>query len=117
LNRTERQLLEVALNASPHASATTASVVRGSKQPRKQPPSSPQSEGVESPARASSLRQTGLHEKPSAGGPFAGPRGMHRRADEKHWSKSRNEAARDTYNYLGPGSDGDPGPEIHPLWS
>jgi len=53
----------------------------------------------------------------SAGGPFAGPRGMHRRTNAERWVRSRNDVARDTYNYLGPGTDGDPGPEIHPLWA
>lgn len=51
------------------------------------------------------------------GGPFAGPRGVHNRTDSFRWDHKLNNVSKTTYNYLGPGTDGDPGPAMHPLWS
>eukprot|EP00928_Gymnodinium_smaydae_P081817 TRINITY_DN6526_c0_g2_i3.p1 TRINITY_DN6526_c0_g2~~TRINITY_DN6526_c0_g2_i3.p1 ORF type:complete len:411 (+),score=31.25 TRINITY_DN6526_c0_g2_i3:30-1235(+) len=54
---------------------------------------------------------------PSAGGPFAGPRGMHHRSLAAHSFRTTAQAAADAYQCLGPRSNGPPQQEIHPLWS
>eukprot|EP00933_Yihiella_yeosuensis_P063114 TRINITY_DN66180_c0_g1_i1.p1 TRINITY_DN66180_c0_g1~~TRINITY_DN66180_c0_g1_i1.p1 ORF type:complete len:354 (+),score=60.26 TRINITY_DN66180_c0_g1_i1:30-1064(+) len=54
---------------------------------------------------------------PSAGGPFAGRRAVMDRSNAASGSQKLSKAAATAYSYLGPGSDGPPLPEIHPLWS
>eukprot|EP00931_Biecheleriopsis_adriatica_P110652 TRINITY_DN84942_c0_g1_i1.p1 TRINITY_DN84942_c0_g1~~TRINITY_DN84942_c0_g1_i1.p1 ORF type:complete len:350 (-),score=42.34 TRINITY_DN84942_c0_g1_i1:50-1099(-) len=54
---------------------------------------------------------------PSAGGPFAGRRGVHDRWNASAAFHDKATAAASSYSYLGPGSDGPPLPDIHPLWS
>lgn len=72
-----------------------------SPQRRGHPPPSPKP--LENPGR-------------TRGGPFAGPRGIHNRTDAASWGHKLNSVSKTTYNYLGPGSDGDAGPPMHPLW-
>jgi len=62
------------------------------------------------------LVQPGRH-APSAGGAFAGKRAMMNRTNAATWNQSAAEMAKTSYNYLGPGSDGQPPAQIHPLWS
>eukprot|EP00930_Biecheleria_cincta_P034197 TRINITY_DN23647_c0_g1_i1.p1 TRINITY_DN23647_c0_g1~~TRINITY_DN23647_c0_g1_i1.p1 ORF type:complete len:352 (+),score=54.85 TRINITY_DN23647_c0_g1_i1:40-1056(+) len=54
---------------------------------------------------------------PSAGGPFAGRRAVMDRFNAAAGDRSKVVAAATSYSYLGPGADGPPLPEIHPLWS
>lgn len=54
---------------------------------------------------------------PSAGGPFAGRRAVHDRSNAAKAWRTKADAAADSYNYLGPASNGPALPEIHPLWS
>jgi hypothetical protein len=60
---------------------------------------------------------TRIYRQPSAGGPFAGPRSTMERSTAAAAMKKSNTAAAVSYSYLGPGSDGPPGPQIHPLWN
>jgi len=53
---------------------------------------------------------------PSAGGPFAGKKTHLVQNMSASRSKLFNQKAADSYNYLGPGSDGPPLGDIHPLW-
>lgn len=53
---------------------------------------------------------------PSAGGPFAGRRGVMDRFNAAAGDRGKVVAAATSYSYLGPGADGPPLPEIHPLW-
>lgn len=57
------------------------------------------------------------HAAPSAGGPFAGPRGTMHRSTAEAYRRSQRSAAATSYLYLGPHSEGSPVPEIHPMWS
>lgn len=54
---------------------------------------------------------------PAAGGPFAGKKTNLARTMSETRSTLFNKNAADSYTYLGPGSDGPPIGEIHPLWS
>ncbi|CAE8693057.1 unnamed protein product, partial [Polarella glacialis] len=60
---------------------------------------------------------TAAVQKPSAGGPFAGRRGVMDRTNAARATNTTASAAATAYNYLGPSADGPPLPEIHPLWS